>query len=55
MKPSVWRTASVLLLTVGGCMAASGFTVTGAHFWARTGELAGVVTLVLAVIWFMSS
>ena len=53
IKPSAWRTAAALLLGIGGCMAASGFTATGDQFWARTGELVGVVTLVFAIVWLM--
>jgi hypothetical protein len=53
MKPSVWRTAAALLLMIGGCMAASGFTATGDQFWRRTGELVGIVVLFLTSIWFM--
>ena len=53
MKPSVWRTAAAVLLGIGGCMAASGFTATGDQFWPRTGELVGVVTVFLAIVWFM--
>jgi hypothetical protein len=34
-------------------MAASGFRATGKQLWPHIGELAGVVTLVLAIVWFM--
>lgn len=34
-------------------MAASGFTATGEQFWPKTGELAGVVTLVLVIVSLM--
>ena len=34
-------------------MAATGSTTTGAQFWARTGELALVVTVALGAVWFM--
>ena len=53
MKPSVWRAAAALLLIVGGFMTARGFTATGDQFWPNTGTLAGVVTLALAIVWFM--
>jgi hypothetical protein len=53
MKPSIWRTVALLLLVVGTCMAASGFTATGGQFWTRTGMLGGVVALLFAGVWFM--
>ena len=53
MKPSMWRTAATLLLMIGGCMASAGFTATGDQFWPRTGELVGVVTLLLGIVWVM--
>ena len=53
MRPSLWRAASTLLLMIGGCMAASGYTATGAQFWARTGEIALVVTVALGFVSFM--
>jgi hypothetical protein len=51
MKPSAWRTVGALMLGIGGCMAASGFTAGGAQFWARTGEMLAVTAFFFAFVW----
>jgi hypothetical protein len=53
MRPSVWRTASALLLIIGGGMAVRGFTATGNQFWSHTGALAGLVAVALGIVWFL--
>src|SRR3954451_24557734 len=53
MRPSAWRAGVSLVLPVGGCMAASGFTATGAEFWVGTGVLLGVVAVAFAAVWLM--